>query len=356
MPAISSGKVLVSGANGFLATWLVRYLLEAGFAVRGAVRSPAKGAHLLETFAQYGDRFELVVVPDITKDGAYDEAVEGVDAIEHTASPFHLDAADPDELIVPAVQGTVEHTSKCAHPWSVKRIVMTSSSAAVLQIQAEPKTFSELDWNEQAPREAAEMGRAAPAMTKYRASKALSERAAWDFVERHKGELHWDLVVLNPSFIYGPTIHPVPTPARLNTSARQFHTIFAAPADAATLRGGACWVDVRDLARAHVLALLKAEAGGERIIVSAGAYVWQEWLDAAPRSSKYQKGIPGAAKGVVHQIEYDVRKSVRVLGMAYRGMEETARDTVADWEARGVVIICMAHGKLIWSSLGIRNT
>lgn len=97
---------------------------------------------------------------------------------------------------MPAVQGTLSILqSALTHGWvppplnrerpltgrhskSVQRIIVTSSSAAVLQIQAEPKTFSELDWNEQAPKEAAEMGRAAPAMTKYRASKALSERGA----------------------------------------------------------------------------------------------------------------------------------------------------------------------------------
>jgi hypothetical protein len=92
---------------------------------------------------------------------------------------------------------------------------------------------------------------------------------------------------------------PSPHPAQLNSSARQFHTIFAAHSDPATLRGGACWVDVRDLARAHVLSLLKAEAGGERFIVSAGAYVWQEWctfrfIRPDPDSTSRTSGNEGA--------------------------------------------------------------
>ncbi|KAJ6512297.1 hypothetical protein DFH09DRAFT_877724, partial [Mycena vulgaris] len=114
MPAISSGKVLVSGANGFIAAWVVRSLLEEGFSVRGAVRSEAKCAHLRKTFHSYGDKFELVVRlspltidPVVFKDGAFDEAVQGVDAIEHTASPFHLNADEPEELITPAIQGTL---------------------------------------------------------------------------------------------------------------------------------------------------------------------------------------------------------------------------------------------------------
>jgi hypothetical protein len=94
----SPAKVLVTGANGFLATWVVKKYLEAGYSVRGTVRSLSKSAFLNDKFAHYGERFELVVVEDITKDGAFDEAVKGVDAIAHTASPFHFKATDPDGM------------------------------------------------------------------------------------------------------------------------------------------------------------------------------------------------------------------------------------------------------------------
>ncbi|KAF7376957.1 Ketoreductase azaE [Mycena sanguinolenta] len=342
MPAITSGKVLVSGANGFIAAWVVRVLLEQGFSVRGTVRSADKCAPLREIFASYGDKFELVVVPDITQEGAFDEAVKGVDAIEHTASPFHLQVDDPDvrhdkppactEFIRPAIHGTLGILQSAAkYGTSVKRVVITSSCAAVLQIQAEPRTFSELDWNEQAPREVTEMGRSAPAMTKYRASKTLAERAAWDFVAKHKTEIGWDLIAINPP----PQPTTPPTPAHLGTSARQFYTMLTQPSPSATLGTGSCWIDVRDLGRAHVLALLREEAAGERIILSAGPFVWQDWLDAAPDSPKFQKGVPGGGKDSVHLIRYDTAKAAHLLEMEYRTMEETARDTVADWEARG---------------------
>ena len=99
MVAISPpAKVLVTGANGYLATWVVKKYLEAGYSVRGAVRSLTKGAFLNDKFAQYGNKFELVVVDDITKDGAFDEAVKGVDAIAHTASPFNYNASNPDGM------------------------------------------------------------------------------------------------------------------------------------------------------------------------------------------------------------------------------------------------------------------
>ncbi|KAJ7744054.1 hypothetical protein DFH07DRAFT_749660 [Mycena maculata] len=342
MPAVTPPKVLVTGANGFIAVWVVRSLLEAGFSVRGAVRSIEKYGHLRDIFASYGDRFELVVVPDITKEGAFDEAVKGVDAIEHTASPFHLNPnSKPEDFVVPAKQGTLgilQSALKLGKSGSVKlkRVVITSSCAAVLRVQPEPKTFSEDDWNDQAEDEVKEKGIMASGISKYRASKTLAEKAARDFVEEHKKEIEWDLVRLNPPFVFGPTIHAVSSPDALNTSARQFYEILTVPQTPATRHSGSCWVDVRDLARAHVLALLKEAAGGERIIVSAGPYLTRNTVDAAPDSDdKYQKGVPGSGKDAVHQIRYDASKSVRVLGMTYRTMEETARDTTADWEARG---------------------
>ena len=99
MVAISPpAKVLVTGANGYLATWVTEKYLEAGYSVRGTVRSLSKGTFLNDKFVHYGGRFELVVVEDITKDGAFDEAVKGVDAIAHTASPFHYKSTEPDGM------------------------------------------------------------------------------------------------------------------------------------------------------------------------------------------------------------------------------------------------------------------
>ena len=99
MVAVSPpAKVLVTGANGYLATWVVKKYLEAGYSVRGTVRSLSKSAFLNDKFARYGDRFELVVVEDITKDGAFDEAVKGVDAIAHTASPVEINPTNPDGI------------------------------------------------------------------------------------------------------------------------------------------------------------------------------------------------------------------------------------------------------------------
>ncbi|KAF8635789.1 hypothetical protein AX17_003846 [Amanita inopinata Kibby_2008] len=355
MPVITPGsKILVSGANGYAAAWLVQTLLEQGYAVRGTVRSEAKGTHLKELFKSYGDKFELVVVEDITREGAFDEAVKGVDAIEHTASPFHFNADDPQELISPAVNGTIGilKSAVMSAP-NVKRVVILASAACVMRIADEPLTFTESDWNDQAIEEVERLGQNSSAGAKYRASKTLAEKAAWSFWREHQKEVNWDLVVLNPPFIFGPFIHQVASPAELNTSTKEFYNNVVAPGSSgksneALATNGSCYIDVRDLALALSKSLVIPEAGGERIIVSAGPFVFQDWLDVAnslspspipshaPGTAKaLPVGNPGAGKGAPYKINYDTSKEQRILGLKYRSMEEVTRDTLADFERRG---------------------
>ncbi|KAI0635002.1 NAD-P-binding protein [Trametes polyzona] len=340
MPTVSSGKVLVTGANGYIAVWVVKTLLDQGFSVRGTVRSEDKATHLRELFKSHGDKFEVVIVEDITTDGAFDQAVQGVDAIEHTASPFHFKANDPDELIVPAVHGTTGILqSALKYGTSVKRVVVTSSCAAVLSLSNEPRVFSEEDWNEGSVKEVREQGAAASQPAKYRASKTLAERAAWAFYEEHKGKLPWDLVVLNPPFVFGPAIHGVGAPESLNESAREWYLkVVKGEIDNEGLANiGSSYVDVRDLALAHVLALKKPEAGGERIIVSAGPYKWQDFVNAA---HKLNPKIPAGNTSydpakATHLFQYAPDKQRRILGVPFRSLEETTKDTLEDFKARG---------------------
>ncbi|KAF7358139.1 D-lactaldehyde dehydrogenase [Mycena venus] len=116
------------------------------------------------------DRFELAIVPDINKEGTFDEAVKGVDAIAHTALPYHFQADDPDGTL-----GILESARKCS---SVKHVVVTSSIATVLHNSPTPQVFSELDWNDLAVEEVEKKGHTASNVHKYLASKTLAERSA----------------------------------------------------------------------------------------------------------------------------------------------------------------------------------
>ncbi|THU84024.1 D-lactaldehyde dehydrogenase [Dendrothele bispora CBS 962.96] len=361
MPTISPGnKVLVTGANGFIAVWIVRTLLERGYVVRGSVRSEEKGRFLKDLFKDYGERFEIVIVRDIAVEGAFNEAVKDVDAIEHTASPVNFGVDDPQELIGPALKGTAGILeSAMKYGQHVKRIVITSSTAAIVRTVSTPTVFSEHDWNEESVKEVEDKGRSASVHTKYRASKVLAEKAAWDLYNKNKSELSWDLVVINPPMVYGPSIQDIPSPAALGESmSHWFQTLVSGTIDpeagSAGSKGGTGWVDVRDLAEGHVRALEREEAAGERIIVCARSFKYQEWMDVInsldPSRPNLPKGNPKSTDKV-YLIQYHSSKAARILGMIpgaegaglgltgervrYRTMEESARDIIAYFEARG---------------------
>ncbi|KAH8826045.1 hypothetical protein DL96DRAFT_1607040 [Flagelloscypha sp. PMI_526] len=345
MPSVlPPAKVLVSGANGYIAVWVVKTLLEKGYSVRGTVRSQDKGKHLLETFKSYGDKFEIVVVSDITAEGAFDEAVKGVDAIEHTASPFHFNADDPDELIKPAVDGTVGILkSALKYAPTAKRVVVTSSCASVMSVHPEPRDFTEEDWNEQAIETVKKEGKNANQMAKYRASKTLAEKAAWEFWKTNKDKVQWDLVCLNPPFVFGPAIHEVTTAGQLNTSAKSWYDHVVRPDSSGKsaeflTASASSWIDVRDLGVAHTLALEKEEAGGERIIISAGSFTWQDMIDVANQVNKsgrtLPKGTPGAGTKV-HLLNYKTDKEASLFGMRKRTIVELVSDTLEDFDKRG---------------------
>ncbi|KAI0716138.1 NAD(P)-binding protein [Cerioporus squamosus] len=331
MPAISSGKVLVTGANGFVAVWVIQELLKHDFSVRGTVRSEDKATYLRNRFKTFSDKFEVVIVNNMTAEGAFDKAVEGTDAILHLASPVVLDSEDPNAVIEPAVQGTLGILkSALKHRATVRRVVILSSAAAIHNPpgpgEKTPRVLSENDWNEHSLREVREKGGKAWGRDMYRASKTLAERAAWKFYEdeRAKGGLIWDLVTLNPPLVYGPLIHEV--------------TTGAVQGDALT-KDAYAYVDVRDLACAHVLGLTVPEAGGERFIICADSYVMQQFVDAARRvTDKIPAGEPSYKKEkIVYSTVYNTEKSRKVLGLSYRSLEETAEDTIRDLESRGWV-------------------
>jgi nucleoside-diphosphate-sugar epimerase len=264
MPIKKEDVVLVTGASGYIASWIVADLLKLGCKVRGTVRDPQnekKVAHL-KALPGAAERLELVAL-DLNDETQFDRVVEGVDLIAHTASPFP--ASNPkheDELIKPAVNGTLGILRAALKVPSVRAIVITSSVAAVGEGQSvigEPQHVrGENDW--------ANVDKAIP----YSKSKALAEKAAWDFWNE-KGK-PWTLCTINPSFVQGPSLS-----AELTTSTELITKLlkFEIPVLPRIAMG---FVDVRDVAEAHVRAL-QAESGdvnGRRFILDNQTKWFQE--------------------------------------------------------------------------------
>ncbi|KAG9088260.1 hypothetical protein FRC06_002150, partial [Ceratobasidium sp. 370] len=274
------------GASGFIAAWICQTLLDAGYTVRGTVRSASKGAYLVNLFKPYDDKFQYIIVKDMSEDGAFNKAVEGVDAVVHTASPCTFEADDPNELIVPAVNGTVG-VLKSIEKFAplVQRVIFTSSAATIVDPTKPTGTvFTENDWNTYSVRQVEEKGKEA-GNDIYRASKVLAERAAWAECER-QGK--WDLATIHPLVTLGPMLHEVVDPSKLNTSVGFLYKVINTKEGEISqdrlLASNTNFGDVRDVALAHLRALELPEASGERFITCLGPFTWQDALDVLPPS------------------------------------------------------------------------
>src|SRR5271155_4610150 len=189
-------KVLVTGGSGYLGTKLIAALLHGGLDVRATLRSLDGEAGVREAVRRggVGDTGLELVAADLTSDDGWPAALEGVEDVHHVASPIpSAQPKDPDELIVPARQGTVR-VLKAARDAGARRGVLTSSFAAVGYSPKAVRDYTEADWTDPDT----------PGLAPYPRSKAIAERAAWDLMERDGGDT--ELVVVNPTFILGPTL------------------------------------------------------------------------------------------------------------------------------------------------------
>ena len=191
-----SSKVLVTGGSGYLGTQLIAALLREGREVRATVRS-LDGQAVVRAAVRRGgvdDTGLELVAADLTSDDGWPAALEGVEEVHHVASPIpSAQPKDPDELIVPAREGTLR-VLEAARDAGARRVVLTSSFAAVGYSPKAVRDYTEEDWTDPDT----------PGLTPYPRSKAIAERAAWDFIETEGGDT--ELVVVNPTFIAGPSL------------------------------------------------------------------------------------------------------------------------------------------------------
>ncbi len=247
-------KVLVTGATGFIASHTILALVEKGYEVRGTARSASKADALNATLSAYaGKPVEIELVSaDLTKDDGWAEAMEGVTYLQHLASPIPNNLPkDANELIIPAKEGALR-ALKAAKAAGVKRAVMTSSFASIGYGwgDARPDVLDESHWSN--PDNIKDN-------TAYTRSKAIAEKAAWDFVEREGAGL--ELAVINPVAVLGPAMSEDVSASLELVTQPMLNKVPAFP----KLTFGI--VDVRDVATAHVAAMEKPEAAGERFIV-----------------------------------------------------------------------------------------
>ncbi|CAK9440032.1 uncharacterized protein LODBEIA_P41320 [Lodderomyces beijingensis] len=326
MPA----KIILSGATGFIAQHIVKELLAKNYTVVSTVRSIAKGDHLLQLFGS-SPKLSYEIVEDVAKPGAFDQVLESnpdATIFIHTASPFHFKTDDvAKDLLTPAVEGTKNALSAIQkYGKNIKRVVITSSYAAVSTAseQNDPKrVFTEKDWNQVTWDEAV-----SNAFMGYRASKTFAERAAWDFIKENDSQ--FILTTINPSFVFGPQYADVKE--NLNTSSEVINAITKLNRDdkIPPFKGG--WVDVRDVAKAHVAAFEKPEAEHQRLLMNTGLFTEQTIVDLV-RAKFPQLDIPQGTPGsdvetLAGLAQIDNSKTKEILGWEFIGFEQSVSDSI----------------------------
>ena len=251
--------VLVTGGSGFIGSHSILQLLAAGHQVRTTVRNLKREgdvrAMLKEGGAKAGGRLSFIAA-DLEKDAGWPEAVAGCDYVLHVASPFPQDVPKhEDELIVPAREGALR-VLRAARDAGVKRVVMTSSFAAIgYGHKPQSVPFDETSWSDLN----------GEGMTAYAKSKTMAERAAWDFIASQGGKL--ELSVVNPVGVFGPVLGADYSTSILIVQRMMDGAMPGVP----RLYFGA--VDVRDVADLHFRAMTHPAAKGERFLAVAGDFM-----------------------------------------------------------------------------------
>lgn len=329
------GTVLVTGGSGFLGGRAIIDLIERGYEVRTTVRDRSKGTRIAENISnELGREVDIEFFEaDLASDEGWAEAVAGCRYVLHIASPFPpAKPKDPQELIGPAVDGA-KRVIDAALDAGAERVVMTSSVAA---IRGTPKegAYTEDDWTN------------VETVSAYAQSKTLAEDAAWALVDS-RGERE-KLAVINPSAILGPVL-PDDDSFSLEAIERLLKGMPGVP------KIGFSWVDVRDVSAAHIAAMEKPEAGGQRFIAS-GPFLWllevseilrEQVPELAPKAPTrtipkplvrimgiFDSGVRALIGDINRRSDFDTTRAETVLGIKTRPVEETIVECAKSLAAR----------------------
>lgn len=302
-------KVLLTGASGYIGKHIALELLNQGYEVRASVRSLARSQEVVDAVSPYltpsidiAKRLTFVEL-DLEKDSGWESALKGVDVLMHTASPFPISSPEnEDELIRPAVEGTLR-ALRAAKTAGVKRVVLTSSVAAIYghQLPSTSATFDETMWTDvQLP-----IGKVA-----YTKSKTLAEKAAWDFVKSSAGEIA--LTTINPVLVLG-----APLDSNFGSSISVVGRLLKGKDPMLPdLRFGI--VDVKDVARMHVQAIDTKSTFGERILASSQTISFIEIAKILKRTYPKSKVKTGKAPTLLikflSNFDGDIKAVLPLLG------------------------------------------
>ena len=313
-------KVLVTGATGYIGLHCIHQLLNQGYAVNGSVRSPERKDEIFEALKNHNTSTENlnIFTFDLNDDEGWDEGMEGCDYLIHVASPIALENHDEDFFVKPAVAG-VKRAMKFAKKHNVKKVVLTSSVAAIFETMETKSYYDETDWSDPDN----------PAISHYSKSKTLAEKAAWEYVEKENHP--FELAVINPALVIGPTLS-----GDLGESNKAIVMVATGKMPVAVpLQFG--YVDVRDVAAAHILAMQNPASNGERFAL-AEKDLWYKDVAKVLKANGFDKAPTFAVPVWLAKILANFSKELK-LTLPYLGRLRSVKNTskakdILGWKPR----------------------
>lgn len=338
-----SHTTLITGATGFIAGHCVEQLLQADHKVIGTIRSQEKGQRLAAAFpdAIKSGKLVLETVSDVRSEEEFKtlfQKHQDIQYVLHTASPFHFNVEDPvKDMLEPAVEGTltVLKTAKEFAP-KVEKFVITSSLAAMMNwkdVEDSSAVVTEDSWNPITWEEASEKGNV---ILTYLGSKKFAEKAAWDFIKAESPA--FTLTTVNPSYVFGPGI--ALDAKALNTSNEVIvqSALTTKPGSDAVAGPAQMWVDVRDVAKAHISALSKT-LDNQRLLLVVSKFCSQDLLDVvnkdvAELKGKIAVGKPGSGADLDKAgLQFNNEKTRKALGFDWIPLDKSVADFTEQWLA-----------------------
>lgn len=313
-------KVLVTGATGFIGLHCIHQLLNQGYAVNGSVRSPDRKNEIIEALQKHNTSTENLnlFTFNLIEDDGWDEGMEGCDYLLHVASPIALENHNEDFFVKPAVEG-VKRALKFAKKHNIKKVVLTSSVAAIFDSIEEKTYYDESDWSD--PNN--------PTISHYAKSKTLAEKAAWEFIEKENNP--FELAVINPALVIGPTLS-----GDLGESNKAIQMVVTGKMPVAVpLQFG--YVDVRDVAAAHILAMQNPKSNGERFAL-AEKDLWYKDVAKVLRENGFKKApmfsVPLWMAKIMANFIKELKLTLPYLGRL-RSVEKTSKaKDILGWKPR----------------------
>ena len=310
-------KVLVTGSTGFIGLHCIHQLIEKGYSVNGTLRSKSREEEVRSSLkkANLSDANLSLYECDLMSDDGWEKAIDGCDYVLHIASPFINGLPDhEDDLIKPALTGTQRILNLSATNPQIKKIIITSSFAAVGDTFNGQTVFNESDWSDPNNNK----------ISAYNKSKTLAEKSAWDFMESNPS---FKLTVINPVGVIGPMLSD-----DIGTSNLFVKKILdgSTPGNPGLHIG---FVDVRDVARAHVDSIKNEKSDNKRIILSKDE-IWVSELSEILRNLGYKapkRNIPKWLISVLSVFDKQLGGLIPMIGKV-RNIESSIFSEVFDWE------------------------